>query len=115
MELKQRFILVYSKEDQSKPFVGWIKDLPDAKARFQINKRIAHLELVHLGDYKRLKGNDIFELRINYGAGLRIYFGMEEINLVILLCGGNKGSQKRDIRLAQKYWEDYLERKKDKI
>lgn len=51
----------------------------------------------------------MWELRIDYGPGYRIYFGRNDAELVILLLGGNKGSQDRDIKKAKKYWTDYRE------
>ena len=58
--------------------------------------------------YRDLHGG-LFELKINYGPGYRIYFGLDGDALVVLLCGGDKSSQNRDIDLARKYWMDYQE------
>ena len=56
-------------------------------------------------------GEGVNELRIDYGPGYRVYFGKSELALVILLCGGTKKKQSEDIKLAQKYWEDYQRRR----
>lgn len=56
-------------------------------------------------------GDGVFELRIDYGPGYRVYFGREGKTLVILLCGGDKGSQRRDIAMAKKLWSDYRREK----
>ena len=59
-----------------------------------------------MGDTKNL-GDGVFELRIDYGPGYRIYFGKEDSAIVVLLIGGNKRSQSRDIQKAKLYWSDY--------
>ena len=70
----------------------------NAKAR--IVARIRRLELGNLGDAKSV-GDKVSELRVHYGAGYRVYFTRKGRTIVILLCGGDKGSQRRDIKEAQ--------------
>lgn len=67
------------------------------------------VEAGNLGDYRSV-GEGIFELRIDYGPGYRIYFGQIGITIVLLLCGGDKSTQEQDIRKAIEYWEDYRSR-----
>lgn len=55
-------------------------------------------------------GDGVNELRISYGPGYRVYFGLEGETLVILLCGGDKSTQVKDIKLAKEYWQDYRNR-----
>jgi putative addiction module killer protein len=62
-----------------------------------------------LGDCKPV-GGGVSELRVDYGPGYRLYFGQRGQALVILLCGGDKRTQERDIGLAQQYWDDYQQR-----
>jgi putative addiction module killer protein len=62
--------------------------------------------LENLGDCQSV-GNGVFELRIDYGSGFRIYFGQIGMTIVILICGGDKNTQDRDIRQAKEYWTDY--------
>ncbi len=59
-----------------------------------------------MGDCQSV-GNGVFELRIDYGSGFRIYFGQIGMTIVILICGGDKSTQNRDIRQAKEYWTDY--------
>ena len=62
-----------------------------------------------MGDCKPID-QGVFELRLDFGPGYRIYFGEENQKIVVLLCGGDKSTQEKDIKKAIKYWEDYLSR-----
>ena len=79
-------------------FASWFAGLKDARARARIQIRIDRVELGNLGDAKFFSG--IGELRIDYGPGYRIYFARRGGTIVILLCGGDKSTQQRDIRQA---------------
>ena len=68
------------------------------------------MEAGNLGDVKSV-GKGVLERRIFYGPGYRIYFGLDSNRVVILLTGGTKKRQSRDITLAQEYWTDYMNRK----
>lgn len=81
-------------------FVAWLEDLADDTARSRITKRIARVELGLFGDAKSV-GGGVSEIRVDYGPGYRIYFTRRGAEIVILLCGGDKGSQARDIAKAQ--------------
>ncbi len=91
-----------------RPFREWLETL-DIVTNARIQARILRFESGNLGDTKSV-GRGIFESRIDFGPGYRIYFGIDGVNLIILLRGGSKKNQKRDIRFAQGYWEDYLKR-----
>ena len=95
-----------------KPFVEWMDSVKDATAIAQVNNRVRRLSLGQRGDYKRV-GKGVFELRIHYGPGYRVYFAEQGKEIVVLLMGGNKGSQKRDIKQAISYWQDYKEQYRD--
>ena len=64
----------------------------------------------NFGDHKGV-GEGIFELRLFFGPGYRVYFAEDGDTIVLLLCGGDKSSQSRDIELAKQCWKDYKERK----
>jgi len=83
---------------QSAEFKAWIDGLRDMRARERIALRLARVRNGLLGDAKFFDG--IGELRIDYGPGYRVYFVRHGSTVVILLCGGDKSSQRRDIRRA---------------
>ena len=86
------------------PFKKWYESLKDSLAQTVVDARLARVRLGNLGDCKSV-GQSVYELRIMHGPGYRIYFGRENEKLILLLCGGNKGDQKKDIRRAQEYWK----------
>jgi putative addiction module killer protein len=87
----------------------WLNTLKDQKAVLKIDHRLRRVRLGNLGDYKSV-GDGIFEFRIDYGSGYRIYFGQRGTRLILLLCGGDKSTQQKDINLAKLYWKDYANR-----
>ena len=109
MESQEKTILIYVKEDGSTPFNDWLEALRDRKARAIIRTRINRVRLGNLGDCKSV-GEGVSELRIKFGAGYRIYFGQEGDTIIILLSGGDKSSQNKDIKQALTYWQDYKRR-----
>ena len=82
-------------------FESWLAGLRDLEARARITIRIRRLSLGNFGDSKPL-GEGVSELRIHHGPGYRIYFVRRGKELVILLCGGDKSDQSRDIARAKK-------------
>jgi len=85
---------------QTKVFVRWLTRLRDRAARMRINARIRRLSLGNFGDVKPV-GDGISELRIDYGPGYRVYFVQRGSALVVLLAGGDKRTQERDIARAR--------------
>lgn len=103
-------VLHYRQANGQVPFQGWMSALKHFDARARINARLDRLMLGNFGDCKPV-GASVFELRLHFGPGYRVYFGVEKQSLVILLMGGDKRSQERDISKAQEYWRDYLKRR----
>ncbi len=99
-------IRVYTTRDGKTPFIDWLKRLRDQRARDRIHNQIDRLRLDNAGDYKSL-GNGVYELRIHYGPGYRVYYGKTGKHIVLLLCGGTKASQQQDVNRAKQYWKDY--------
>lgn len=99
----------YVTRDGKTVFTNWWKKLGDLRAREKIQIKLDRLELGNTGDCKSL-GDGLHELRIHYGPGYRVYFGNTGKHIILLLCGGNKASQQRDIKRARKYWIDYRSR-----
>lgn len=91
------------------PFTEWLNSLRDRQARARIRTRVARVQIGNLGDYKTV-GGGVCELRIAYGPGYRLYFHRDGDVIVLLLCGGDKSSQERDIIMAHNYLEDYRRR-----
>ena len=85
---------------QTETFGNWLRALKDANTVARIAARIRRLELGNLGDVKPV-GGGVSELRIDYGPGYRIYFVQQGNTVVILLCGGDKRTQNKDIRIAR--------------
>jgi putative addiction module killer protein len=85
---------------QTAVFTKWIKGLADRRAKLTIAKRIDRLAYDHLGDAKPV-GDGITELRVYIGPGYRVYFTRKGDTIIVLLCGGDKASQARDIVRAK--------------
>lgn len=95
---------VYATEPDIKrtdEFSSWLRNLRDIRARAKVLARIARLSLGNPGDVA-LVGDGISEMRIHYGPGYRVYYVQRGEEIVVLLCGGDKGSQASDIRAAKK-------------
>ena len=104
-------ILQYWTADGKCPYKEWFDSLKDAALQQTIDARLTRVERGLLGDVKWI-GNGVFELKFRIGPGYRIYFGRQGRRLIILLCGGDKSSQKNDIKRALQYWADFLGRSK---
>ncbi len=100
----------YLAEDGRSPFENWFSGL-DAAAAAKVAVALARLEQSNLSSAKGV-GEGVLEYRIDWGPGYRIYFGRDGEVLVILLTGGTKQRQKRDIEQAKAGWADYKRRRK---
>jgi len=99
-------IRLYQTESGKVPFSGWFEKLDGkTKARVQIYTE----RLAQGGTKKNIKplGEGVFEAKLKFGPGLRLYFGEDGNELIVLLLGGDKGTQDQDIKKAKMYWRDY--------
>jgi putative addiction module killer protein len=92
------------------PFAEWFEDL-DARAAAKVTVALARIETGNLSNVKGV-GGGVLEYRIDWGPGYRVYLGRDGARLVILLAGGTKRRQQRDIAAAQERWADYKRRRK---
>jgi putative addiction module killer protein len=102
-------IVQYETQAGDCPFAAWFEAL-DARAAAKVRTAIARIETGNFGDVKPV-GAGVSERRIDFGPGYRVYFGQDSQRLVILLAGGTKKRQQRDIDQAKTYWRDYKDRK----
>jgi len=99
----------YTKVDGKNPFREWLEDL-DKSTAARIQARVFRFETGNLGDAKHLQ-TEVWEARFDIGPGYRLYFGRDGLTVVVLLCGGDKSSQSKDIGRAKVFWDDYKSRK----
>lgn len=90
------------------PFDEWFDSLRDRRMQVAVDARLARVRAGNFGDFKSV-GAGVFELRIAFGPGLRVYYGLSGRQVVILLGGGDKSSQTRDISRAQRCWQQFKE------
>jgi putative addiction module killer protein len=90
-------IVIYVTPEGKKPFIEWLESLKDKTARYRIKERLDRVALGNMGDYKSV-GNGVMEMRLKFGSGYRIYYGEDNDNIVLLLCGGDKASQAKDVK-----------------
>jgi putative addiction module killer protein len=100
----------YQTVDGRRPIAEWLDGLRNGVARARIIARLDRLTVGLKGDWKSV-GDGVYELRINFGPGYRVYYGHDGSALILLLCGGEKRTQVRDIERAHAYWKDYKTRR----
>ena len=100
---------IYQQSDGKKPFDIWINALKDKMSQARIRARLDKVTIGNLGDFKSV-GDGVCELRFSFGPGFRIYFAFDKEDIILLLLGGDKSSQDKDIKKAKEYWIDYLKR-----
>jgi len=96
------------------PFDEWFDSLGDPRMQVAIDARLARVRAGNFGDCKTV-GGGVCELRISLGPGLRVYFGLHGEQVVVLLGGGDKKSQRRDIRRAQQLWQQFKKHASEKL
>lgn len=99
----------YLTVDLKDVYLTWLKQLRDVIAKMQVIKRVNRIELGNFGDHRFCR-DGVWELRIDVGAGYRVYYAIAGNEVVLLLCGGDKSTQKADIDRAVSYWQDWQRR-----
>jgi len=108
-QAREKEIVIYADRNGFRPWVEWLAHVKDQTARARILVRIKRLKQGNYGDCKSI-GEGVFELRLFFGPGYRVYFGELEGHIVLLLCGGDKTSQAKDIKQAVALWREYHDR-----
>ncbi len=94
----------YLEDDGRAPFTEWLSTLRDRDAHARISARLNRVKLGNFGIIKAL-GDGVIELKIDYGPGYRVYYAMNGKTVVLLLIGGDKATQTRDVKIAKAYWK----------
>lgn len=114
MQTWNREIRVYKMADGREPFTKWMASLKNEKVRCAVLMRIDRLSLGNPGDWRAIKTPDVEglrEMRLQLEGGYRLFFAEDGPAIIVLLCGGYKATQDRDIRRAVEYLNDYRSRK----
>ena len=106
--VRPRSLQAYQDPNGREPFTQWLISIHDRRTRNRIERRLDRIKSGNFGDYRSV-GAGVFELRFSFGVGYRIYFGEVDDTSILLLCGGDKSSQARDIERAKRYWLEYKE------
>jgi putative addiction module killer protein len=109
VEATPKELQIYVTANGQSPFREWLTSFRDAKARAKIRVRLDRVSLANMGDCHGV-GDGVQELRIDHGPGYRVYFGQLGSTIVLLICGGDKSTQTKDIDPAKQYWNDYRRR-----
>jgi putative addiction module killer protein len=112
--LKAKLFLVeirhYLAASGNDPYQQWLDDLKDLKGRVVVQRRIDRLKAGNFGDHKFCQ-EGVWELKIDFGPGYRVFYAQEVKTVILLLCGGSKRTQPADVKEAVIYWRDYQRRK----
>ena len=100
----------YTDEQDKSPYAEWLASLRDARARARVIMQVDRMELGLFGDSEPV-GDGLSEVKIHYGPGYRVYYGKEGPDAYVLLCGGDKSTQSKDIKRAKTYWQEHKRRK----
>lgn len=101
----EKLIRYYVAANGKAPFEEWQRKMKDRVALARIKRRLERMQAGLYGDYKVI-GSKLCELRLDFGAGYRIYFTEQGNDIVLLLCGGDKSTQQKDIEMARSYLEE---------
>lgn len=107
MQARLRTLVIYEAADGKEPFKKWFDGLKDRRAKTAVDARLTRVRQGNFGACRSL-GDGVWELKIDIGPGFRVYFGQHGDTVVVLLCGGDKSTQSKDIESAKAYWREYL-------
>lgn len=110
VEGREYIIEYYRSPNGAEPFREWRNALRDIQARAIVDRRIRRLQIGLFGDCESIN-DGVHELRIDVGKGYRVYFGNAGENIILLLVGGNKKTQPKDIKLAKEFWNEHKKRR----
>ena len=108
MEQVKKRIKIYKDINGHEPFADWVKTL-SALVRARIFTKLDRVETGNLGDHKYI-GDGISEFRLDFDSGYRIYYGKIKNDIITLLCGGDKSTQRKNIKKAKEYWNAHKKR-----
>lgn len=100
----------YLDENGCSPYDDWLSSLRDPRAKAKVISGVDRMEMGNLGDSEPV-GEGVSELRLHYGPGYRVYYAKDGQTIFLLLCGGDKSTQKKDIKRAKRLWADHKKRK----
>lgn len=106
MEARERVLQEYITIAGNNPFAQWLRSIRDKPTRARIRTRLSRLRLGNFGDARSV-GEGVQELRLDFGPGYRIYYGLADETVVLLLGGGDKRTQSHDIREAKDHWQEF--------
>lgn len=111
MEVKSRIIEYYTTSSGKQPVRTWLSSIKDKLTQAILYKRIRQAGLGNFGQARNV-GEGVNELKIDYGPGYRVYFGVHKDEMILLLVGGTKRTQQSDIEKAKEYWTQWQKEKK---
>ena len=100
-------IIVYEAQNGKCPYYAWLSSLSDTH-KMRVSVRLERIVCGNFGDSKQIDAN-IYELRFHFASGYRVYYAVKDKKIVVLLIGGDKSTQSKDIKKAIEYFEDYKE------
>jgi len=106
--INQKNLIIYQDGNGNEPFTDWLNHLRDKQGRRRILTRLRRLEQGNYGDCEAV-GEGVSELRMFFGSGYRVYFAEDAEHIIVIICGGDKSSQNKDIKFAKSCWKEYRE------
>lgn len=107
MQVRPRQLVYFELSEGRYPFRDWLRSLTDAMVRRRLKARLRKLELGNPGHWRSV-GAGVIELKEDFGPGFRLYVAEDGPVCVVLLAGGIKAGQAKDIQMARDYWHQYL-------